>query len=105
MCITIRRPWGWGTLLKVAEQMPQYDPFGFVTWLGGARATPRLKGKNRGAEFYIQRHVWEPKERKGFHTKGIIHPVVIGRGGFIVYMLEIPAIQRYRVVPEYIENF
>jgi hypothetical protein len=46
--------------------------------------------------------LWNPPNVESFHTKGIIHPIQLGR--FTSYVLEIPAIQRYKVIPEWIEE-
>jgi hypothetical protein len=101
LCVTLRRPVSWTSLLQVAKDLPIIEPFGIVTWMGATRQK-RLRSKDGGTSFYLRQVLWNPKERVSFKTKGIIYPITVGR--FKVYVLDIPAIQREKVVPDYIEE-
>lgn len=103
MVVTLRRPRYWNTLLKIAKDLPVIKPFGLVTWLGAIAASSWVKTVG-ATQLYIQRSTWDPEPRMLIRTKGIIHPYVAGRGGFTNYLLEIPAVRRDGVVPEYLEN-
>ena len=105
LCLTIRRPKTRPNLLTISKNLPIIPPFGPVTWLGVVKTS--CVGKNKSIKAYLSPRVWE-MERSAFTgkivTKGIIHTIKSGKGGFEYQILEVPAIRRNRIIPEYLCN-
>jgi len=105
LCLTLRRPALTKGIIRLAYQFRECAPLGPITWLGPVECY-RRRGRKR-VSCYIPRTVWDPPNASGSYTgtistKGIIHPITAGRGGFEYWVLQIPAIRRERIDPLYI---
>lgn len=102
---TLRRPNNYKTLLDIGRALPHLEDFGYITWLGSVSQIKFAQKNSECTSLNIPARVWAPGSGPlagAFKTKGVVHPVTAEPGGFIYYLLEVPAIQRDKILPCYL---
>jgi hypothetical protein len=103
MILTIRRPKHVVDMLDIAKDLPRVEPFGDIIWLGSVLAVQTRPSK-RALRFSIPHRVWQPRAPiDGIcRCQAVIRPYPSPRSRFIYYVMEVLAIQRKHVVPEFL---
>ena len=93
-CLTMSKPERVTSLMSIAKEIPEIEPFGKVQWFGAAKV---YEDDNKNIIYRIPRKIWEPTSKlfgTTIHMDAIAHTVRKGLGPFNYNILELPALLR-----------
>ncbi len=92
-CLTMTKPKRVTSMMTIAKEIQEIDPFGQVQWFGAAKVV----FKDDKIIYQIPRKVWEPVSKAlgtTLHLDAIAHTIKKGKGPFTYNILELPGLLR-----------